>query len=59
VLLVKKLGSRIRVYINYRRINNITLKSRYLLLLIKETLDVIYYTKIFIKFDVIAAFNYI
>ncbi|EGO52628.1 hypothetical protein NEUTE1DRAFT_52623, partial [Neurospora tetrasperma FGSC 2508] len=57
VLFVKKLGGRICIYINYRSINNITFKFRYPLLLIKETLNIIYYTKIFIKFNIIIAIN--
>ncbi|EGZ77672.1 hypothetical protein NEUTE2DRAFT_54747, partial [Neurospora tetrasperma FGSC 2509] len=45
VLLVKKLGGGIRICIDYRGINNISLKNKYLLLLIKETLDAIYRIK--------------
>ncbi|EGO54644.1 hypothetical protein NEUTE1DRAFT_49053, partial [Neurospora tetrasperma FGSC 2508] len=56
---IKKLKGGVRICVNYRGINNITFKSRYLLLLIKKILNVIYYIKIFIKFDIIAAFNYI
>jgi hypothetical protein len=36
---------------------NISLKNRYPLPLIKETLDAVYKAKIFTKLDVIAAFN--
>ena len=39
VLLVKKPGGGIRFYVNYRGLNNITIKNRYPLLLIRETLD--------------------
>ncbi|EGZ77683.1 hypothetical protein NEUTE2DRAFT_54071, partial [Neurospora tetrasperma FGSC 2509] len=57
VLLIKKLGGGVRPFINYKRVNNIIFKSQYLFLLIEETLDAIYYTKIFKKFNIIAAFN--
>ena len=56
-MLVKKLGGGVRICVDYRGINNIILKTKYFLLFIKETLDVIYKVKIFIKLDVIAAFN--
>ncbi|EGZ67879.1 hypothetical protein NEUTE2DRAFT_32043, partial [Neurospora tetrasperma FGSC 2509] len=52
LLLIKKLGGRIYIYVNYRSINNITLKIRYPLLLIKEILNIIYYTKVFTKFNI-------
>ncbi|EGO53545.1 hypothetical protein NEUTE1DRAFT_50873, partial [Neurospora tetrasperma FGSC 2508] len=45
ILLVRKLGSGVRICVNYRGINNISLKNKYLLLLIKEILDVIYRVK--------------
>ena len=57
VLLVRKPGGGVRVCVDYRGINNVTLKSRYPLPLIKETLDAICRAKIFTKLDVIAAFN--
>ncbi|EGZ69829.1 hypothetical protein NEUTE2DRAFT_30522, partial [Neurospora tetrasperma FGSC 2509] len=57
ILLIKKPGGSVYIYINYYSINNIILKIRYLLLLIKETLDAIYYIKIFTKFNIITAFN--
>jgi Reverse transcriptase (RNA-dependent DNA polymerase) len=37
--------------VNYRRLNNITLKNRHFLLLISETLDRLGGIKIFFKFD--------
>ena len=42
---------------DYRSVNNISIKSRYLIPLIKETLDSIYKARIFTKLDIIAAFN--
>lgn len=57
VLLAKKPGGGVRICVDYRGINNITLKNRYPLPLIRETLDAIANAKIFTKLDVIAAFN--
>lgn len=55
--MVKKLSGGVRICVNYRGINNVTLKMRYPLPLIKETLDAICKAKIFTKLDVISAFN--
>lgn len=57
ILLAQKLGGGIRICVDYRSINNITLKSRYPIPLIRETLDSICKAKFFTKLDVIAAFN--
>ena len=57
VLLVRKPGGRIRVYINYRVVNAIIVKNRYPLLYIRETLVRIYRAKIFSVLDIIIAFN--
>ncbi|EGO61130.1 hypothetical protein NEUTE1DRAFT_37564, partial [Neurospora tetrasperma FGSC 2508] len=57
ILLIRKPGGSVRIYINYYNINNIILKIYYLLPLIKETLNIIYYIKTFIKFNVITIFN--
>jgi hypothetical protein len=43
--------------VDYRGINNVTMKSRYPISLIKETLDSICKAQIFTKLDVIATFN--
>ena len=59
MLFVKKPGSGVRVCIDYKGINNIIFKSQYLFPLIKEIFDIIYYIKIFIKFNIIITFNYI
>ena len=42
---------------DYRGVNNISMRSRYPIPLIKETLDLIYKARIFTKLNVIAAFN--
>ncbi|EGO53410.1 hypothetical protein NEUTE1DRAFT_53762, partial [Neurospora tetrasperma FGSC 2508] len=45
ILLIYKLGNGVRIYVDYKGINNISLKNRYLLLLIKEILNTIYRAK--------------
>lgn len=57
ILLVVKPGGGVRICVDFRGINNVTLKSRYPIPLIKETLDAICKAKVFTKLDVIAAFN--
>jgi hypothetical protein len=57
ILLAKKPGGGVRICVDYRGINNATMKSRYPIPLIRETLDSICKAKIFTKLDVIAAFN--
>jgi len=57
ILLAQKPGGGVRICVDYRGVNDITLKSRYPIPLIKETLDAICKAKIFTKLDVIAAFN--
>ena len=57
VLLVKKPGGGIRFCVNYRGLNNITVKNRYPLPLIRETLDRLSQAKFYTKLNIIAAFN--
>ncbi|SMR52326.1 unnamed protein product [Zymoseptoria tritici ST99CH_3D1] len=57
VLLIKKGDGRIRVCINYRAVNAITVKNRYPLPHIRETLLRIGRAKIFTVLDIVAAFN--
>jgi len=40
-----------RLYINYRRLNKITIKNRYHLPLVSELFNRLSYAKIFIKLD--------
>jgi hypothetical protein len=42
ILLVQKPGGGVRICIDYRGINNVTMKTYYPISLIKETLDFIY-----------------
>ena len=57
VLIVKKPGGGLRVCIDYRGLNALTVKSRYPIPLVQETLNRIAGKKFFTKLDVIAAFN--
>ena len=57
VLIVKKPDGGLRIYIDYRALNALTIKNRNAPPLIRETLARLYVAKIFTKFDIIAAFN--
>jgi hypothetical protein len=57
LLLARKPVGGVRICQDYRGINDITIKNRYPLPLIRETLDAICNAKIYTKLDVIAAFN--
>ncbi len=57
ILFVRKPGEGLRLYVDYRGLNDITIKNRYPLPLIRETLDRLSTAKFFIKLDIIAAFN--
>jgi hypothetical protein len=52
VLFVPKLNGKLRMYVDYRQFNAITIKNRYTLLLIYEMQDRIKGSKIFIKIDI-------
>jgi hypothetical protein len=56
VFFVKKLDRSLRFCIDFRKLNQITCKDRYLLLLINKTLAWISQAKIFIKLDIWQAF---
>lgn len=57
VLVVRKPGGGLRVCVDYRSLNNITVKMRYPIPLISETLNNLARAVIFSKFDIIHAFN--
>ena len=57
VLFVKKPGGGLRFCVDYRGLNAVTVKNRYPLPLISETLDRLSKAKIYTKLDIIAAFN--
>jgi hypothetical protein len=57
ILFVKKKDGSLRFCIDYRKLNNLTCKDRYLLPLISETLARIARAKIFTKLDIRQAFH--
>ena len=57
VLFVKKSEEELCFCVNYKGLNAITVKNHYSLLLISETFNYLNYTKIFIKLNIISAFN--
>ena len=52
MLFVFKVNGRLRLYINYRELNFITVKNRYLLFLINKIFDRVVGAKIFTKIDI-------
>lgn len=57
LLLAAKPGGGVRICQDYRGLNSVTIKNRYPLPLIRETLDAICRAKVYTKLDIIAAFN--
>ena len=57
VLFIKKLEEELCFCVNYRDLNTITVKNQYSLSLISETLNHLSQAKIFIKLNIISAFN--
>ncbi|KAH0282023.1 hypothetical protein KCU62_g9957, partial [Aureobasidium sp. EXF-3399] len=57
MLLVRKPGGGLRFCVDYRGLNDMTIKNRYPIPLIRETLDKLSRAKYFSKLDIIAAFN--
>lgn len=57
LLLAAKPGGGVRICHDYRGLNEVTIKNRYPLPLIRETLDALCGAKFYTKLDVIAAFN--
>jgi len=57
ILFVKKPSEELRFCVDYRSLNAMTVKNRYSLPLIRETLDRLTKIKYYIKLDIIAAFN--
>jgi len=57
VLFVKKLEDKLRFCVNYKDLNAIIVKNRYSLSFIFKTLNHLSQIKIFIKLDIIFAFN--
>jgi hypothetical protein len=57
LLFIKKPNGDLRLCVDYWKLNAITVKNRYLIFLIKETLDWLAKAKFYTKLDIIAAFN--
>jgi reverse transcriptase-like protein/integrase-like protein len=57
LMLAAKPGGGVRVCQDYRGLNNVTIKNRYPLPLVRETLDALCHSKYFTKLDIIAAYN--
>lgn len=57
VLFVKKSDGSLRFCVGYRTLNAITVKNRYPLLLVKETLNNLKEMRYFTKIDIVSAFN--
>jgi hypothetical protein len=57
VLFVRKPGGGLRFCVDYRKLNAITIKNRYPIPLIQETLNRLSKAKVYTKLDIIAAFN--
>ena len=57
ILIVKKLNGGLRVYVNYRALNALTIPNRNIPPLIKKTLFKLYIIRIYNKFNIIIAFN--
>ncbi len=59
VLFIKKLEEKLCFWVNYQDLNAITVKNQYSLSLISETLNHLSWAKIFIKLNIISAFNWL
>ena len=59
VLFIKKLKEELCFCMNYQDLNAITVKNQYSLSLISETLNHLSWVKIFIKLNIIFAFNWL
>jgi len=57
LLLAAKPKGGIRIYYDYRGLNNVTIKNQYLLPLIHKTLNALYGAKFYTKLNIIAVFN--
>lgn len=57
IILVKKPGGGLRLCVDYRAVNAVTIKNRYPIPRIREMLDRLCKAKFYTKFDIVAAFN--
>ncbi len=59
ILFISKLNESLKLYVNYRALNNITIKNSYSLSLISELQDRLQKAQWFTKFNIFKAFNWI
>ena len=59
ILFVPKKDRRLQLYIDYRQLNNITIKNRYPLLLTGKIQEHLYRAKVFTKLDLYRVYNLI
>ena len=57
MLLVRKLGNKLRFHVDYKTFNIIIVKNRYLILSIHKMLEKLLNAEQFMKLDIIHAFN--
>ena len=57
VIFVKKKDSTLRICIDYRALNKITIKNRFLIPLIDDLVDQLHHAKIFTKIDLCSGYN--
>ena len=56
ILFVKKKNSSLRLYVNYRGLNQLMIKNRYLLPLVSKALDHLVGAQVYTKFDIKSAY---
>lgn len=59
IFFAKKFGEDLRLYVNYKKLNAITMKNCYFIFFIGQFLDRLIDVIIFIKFDIITVYNII
>ena len=57
ILIMKKFENNLKMCVNYKIFNTLTIKNKNVFSLIKKTLIKLYLTKIYNKFDIIIVFN--
>ena len=57
ILFIKKKNDSLRLYVNYKTLNNLIIKNKYFLLLIGESLNRLNKVKIYIDLNLIATYH--
>ena len=57
ILYVKKPGKKLRLCVNYKKFNSVTIKNKYFLFLMQNTLNRLIKIKYFTKLDIVVVFN--